>query len=201
MRNERMNIDGHKCAISGSQEDLQVHHITYDRCFGEEDPKNDLITLCRSCHEQIHEHKDKFNEEMRKTSSEMVRSICNSNEFKSAIAKFNIQQQKLIGDAVLDMLQNMSMKNKTNTIIAMIKKTLSPKKATDILGKSVYEHMAPNVYVRIKRGKKKLGGVNSMKDLIALIEKKPVHVNEPQCGWDTTYHPGFFFSSVSDQKE
>jgi 5-methylcytosine-specific restriction endonuclease McrA len=40
-----------KCQVCGSQENLQVHHNTYNP-FKEEE--NDLIVLCKSCHEKFH---------------------------------------------------------------------------------------------------------------------------------------------------
>ena len=33
---------------------LELHHLTYDRAYGDEEPE-DLVALCRDCHQ--HEHK------------------------------------------------------------------------------------------------------------------------------------------------
>lgn len=52
-RKKRIIVDNGKCAICGSPNGLQVHHISYDR-KGEENVDYDLITLCRSCHEAVH---------------------------------------------------------------------------------------------------------------------------------------------------
>lgn len=43
--------DGHSCRTCGLRTDLEVHHVTYER-FTHEDLE-DLITLCRECHEAI----------------------------------------------------------------------------------------------------------------------------------------------------
>jgi 5-methylcytosine-specific restriction endonuclease McrA len=41
------------CQLCGSDKNLEVHHITYDR-LGDENP-DDLILLCRTCHQDIHD--------------------------------------------------------------------------------------------------------------------------------------------------
>jgi hypothetical protein len=44
--------DGHKCVDCSSTEDLHVHHIRYSK-WGEELPE-DLVTLCKKCHDREH---------------------------------------------------------------------------------------------------------------------------------------------------
>ena len=44
--------DNHTCQQCGSNENLHVHHITYKN-IGAEQAK-DLITVCASCHQAIH---------------------------------------------------------------------------------------------------------------------------------------------------
>jgi 5-methylcytosine-specific restriction endonuclease McrA len=44
--------DAYVCRICGSEEDLHVHHLTYDRKFNE--PLYDLVTVCEKCHKLIH---------------------------------------------------------------------------------------------------------------------------------------------------
>lgn len=54
-REQRLEIDGHKCRTcghDGSVWQLEIHHISYDR-YGDEDVENDLITLCEPCHKAI----------------------------------------------------------------------------------------------------------------------------------------------------
>lgn len=43
---------GGKCEECGSKNKIQVHHLTYKNIFNEE--PEDLILLCRSCHELEH---------------------------------------------------------------------------------------------------------------------------------------------------
>lgn len=53
----RKEFDGHKCALCGKTEGLQVHHIHY-RTFMNENVEQDLITLCKDCHNDVHEEKE-----------------------------------------------------------------------------------------------------------------------------------------------
>ena len=59
-RNERLKIDGFKCAKCGFTRALEVHHINYERVF-HEDVSRDLITLCKKCHREIEEQKKEIN--------------------------------------------------------------------------------------------------------------------------------------------
>lgn len=43
---------GNKCQVCGGENELQVHHNTYDRLGNEDD--NDLVLLCKSCHFLFH---------------------------------------------------------------------------------------------------------------------------------------------------
>lgn len=43
----------HKCAVCGDTENLNVHHLTYERKGCEK--LEDLQVLCRECHENVHE--------------------------------------------------------------------------------------------------------------------------------------------------
>ena len=52
VRIERLKIDGFKCANCGTDKNLQVHHTDYSRGWFHEDPRQDLITLCKKCHEK-----------------------------------------------------------------------------------------------------------------------------------------------------
>lgn len=55
-RNERLRMDGYKCARCGFPRALTVHHINYNNIY-HEDVANDLITLCKKCHEKIEDEK------------------------------------------------------------------------------------------------------------------------------------------------
>lgn len=52
-REERLKHDKFQCQMCHTAKNLVVHHITYDR-LGHED-LSDLITLCKKCHESVHE--------------------------------------------------------------------------------------------------------------------------------------------------
>jgi hypothetical protein len=49
-----MTVSGNRCEACGSAQEMQVHHLTYARIFKE--PLEDLMPLCRRCHEGIEEH-------------------------------------------------------------------------------------------------------------------------------------------------
>lgn len=59
-RNERLKIDGYKCAKCGFTRALEVHHINYDRLYNE-DVSRDLVTLCKRCHNEIEAQKKAIN--------------------------------------------------------------------------------------------------------------------------------------------
>ena len=56
-RELRIQTDGKVCSICGSSNVLQVHHMTYKNIPHENN--SDLITLCRACHTQIENQKDR----------------------------------------------------------------------------------------------------------------------------------------------
>jgi hypothetical protein len=49
-RAERLEIDGHRCAICHATERLSVHHLHYETLTAE-DARHDLITLCPNHHQ------------------------------------------------------------------------------------------------------------------------------------------------------
>ena len=51
-RNERLALDRKQCVLCFSLTNLHVHHVTYERLFKEK--MSDLMTVCKSCHEVIH---------------------------------------------------------------------------------------------------------------------------------------------------
>lgn len=53
-RIKRRNYDGNKCKNCGTTKNLQVHHKRY-RNFNREDVKDNLITLCKDCHQHYHD--------------------------------------------------------------------------------------------------------------------------------------------------
>ena len=53
VRRARLHIDDYKCQRCGRGKNLQVHHISYEH-LGQAGEIEDLVTLCRECHEEIH---------------------------------------------------------------------------------------------------------------------------------------------------
>lgn len=51
-RIQTLTRDEYTCQQCGTQESLQVHHLTYANFKNE--PLEDLVTLCSSCHSKIH---------------------------------------------------------------------------------------------------------------------------------------------------
>lgn len=56
---KRMEIDGNRCVMCGStgtsNNPLEVHHLTYNSLYHEEDRiYEDLMTVCRCCHKGLH---------------------------------------------------------------------------------------------------------------------------------------------------
>lgn len=51
-RKEALEFHGKKCKKCGSTQNLDAHHLTYER-FGHEN-MTDLMILCRTCHEDEH---------------------------------------------------------------------------------------------------------------------------------------------------
>ena len=56
-RAERLKKDQYRCVLCGAEKNLEVHHVYCDNLY-HEDVSNDLITLCKECHERVHEDKD-----------------------------------------------------------------------------------------------------------------------------------------------
>ena len=53
-RQQVLRRDGWRCQICGSRQNLQVHHKQLRSQQGSDDDFN-LITLCASCHERLHQ--------------------------------------------------------------------------------------------------------------------------------------------------
>lgn len=52
-RLERLAIDGCRCQSCGATGPLEVHHKTYKNL--EHEPMSDLVSLCRDCHQDVHD--------------------------------------------------------------------------------------------------------------------------------------------------
>lgn len=47
--------DGNKCKRCGSNKRLHVHHLSYQHHGDELNHLEDLVTLCRTCHKEVHD--------------------------------------------------------------------------------------------------------------------------------------------------
>lgn len=54
VRDMVMKRDGYRCVLCGSSNDIQVHHTIYKGIHAWEYPLNTLYTLCKQCHESVH---------------------------------------------------------------------------------------------------------------------------------------------------
>ena len=56
MRRRKLERSRYRCEQCGATEDLQVHHLNYDR-FGGNELFTDLQVLCKPCHNRAHGRK------------------------------------------------------------------------------------------------------------------------------------------------
>ena len=80
MRQKVFRRDGFKCVICGKAKNLNVHHITYENLGAEK--VSDLVTLCRDCHEDIHNGKpnERMDSFVRRQIGSKIISLWNSVE-------------------------------------------------------------------------------------------------------------------------
>lgn len=55
-----LSRDENRCRMCGSESSLVVHHLTYDNHLREHEHPEDLITLCKYCHNEFHEDERKL---------------------------------------------------------------------------------------------------------------------------------------------
>ena len=73
-RLEILESDGWKCKRCGIDEDLQVHHLHYRKGLLPWKYKDDeLMTVCKGCHESIHSFEDELDKLSKSGTSEIVR--------------------------------------------------------------------------------------------------------------------------------
>ena len=70
-RDERVKIDGNRCAVCESKKDLNVHHLTYENIM-RENVREDLITLCHRCHATLHRVRNEIDPEYAKNQDEQT---------------------------------------------------------------------------------------------------------------------------------
>lgn len=54
VRRIKIEESGGKCQICGSRKKLNVHHNSYAHHYQEHKHLEDLVVLCRNCHEKFH---------------------------------------------------------------------------------------------------------------------------------------------------
>lgn len=60
-RKKILDRDENRCQICGAKDDLIVHHLTYDFSYNlGDEPDSNLVTVCRMCHEDIHEVEKRY---------------------------------------------------------------------------------------------------------------------------------------------
>jgi 5-methylcytosine-specific restriction endonuclease McrA len=70
-RQQRLEIDDHRCRKCGHNDALQVHHLKYDNLGNE--PMGDLVTLCDRCHGDEHEMQ-RYEKRLKADDIEMLRA-------------------------------------------------------------------------------------------------------------------------------
>ena len=53
LRQQMLRRDGWRCQLCGSMSNLEVHHQQFRSHSGDDSDEN-LVTLCRSCHNETH---------------------------------------------------------------------------------------------------------------------------------------------------
>lgn len=84
IRKKKLIEEALQCEICGSAKNLAVHHITYEHLLEEDNHMDDLIVLCKNCHEKAHEHdirekKERATEERRRFTVEELREQAKCN--------------------------------------------------------------------------------------------------------------------------
>lgn len=176
-RKERLEYDDNKCTCCNSDENLQVHHITYERGLGNEE-KEDLITLCKECHMKLHELHDMKKPELDKA-REIYKQKC-----LSVIMPLHIKYvhyiKKELGEAYFEMRGPSKGNLHTATLYSVVARALGL--GGDEAGKDCNLHgLLPSRYksllgdgktlCRILTGKKKYKGVDTIEQWEARYEE------------------------------
>ena len=181
VREERLEYDHHQCVFCGTTNDLQVHHITYDR-LGSEDVPHDLVTLCRTCHFKLHEileresvfiaqEHDKFSSEFRNCFKKFV------NAFREEIRNAEIEHERRInrkaGQIMYELLGGRTP-GCTATAEKVLKESLEKFDGMTFYLRPAYHPNipSPGTLYRVLRGKKKDGvAINTVREWEAAYDK------------------------------
>ena len=66
VRKKVLERDGHRCTVCGKNINLHVHHLSYKHLGYEMEFMDDLTTLCRDCHGDIHDRLKKIRGRVKK---------------------------------------------------------------------------------------------------------------------------------------
>jgi len=119
-RAERLKLDNYECQCCGATDDLQIHHITYDR-LGNENIDYDLITLCKKCHWQLHTTIEVYNKRVKdikqKYQTEAQKAVKKTGDIWAEEAA------NIIADATNDFVGDKKTKH-INTMMSVVKTML-----------------------------------------------------------------------------
>lgn len=110
VREQRKAYDEYKCYLCGSTDELNVHHISYKN-LGRENINNDLVTLCRDCHQLVHRIIDN-NDYFAECKKHMNESFYNLQQKQKEvdICAENFRQQ-IIKNTILELWANFRKKH------------------------------------------------------------------------------------------
>lgn len=121
-REERKKIDNYCCALCGSSENINVHHLSYDR-VGEEIVELDLITLCNRCHFMLHDAIDKAKPKVEKCCQEfkdnLWKYVEQNQDMKAIYCKYEEQRGDIYAEAAAPFC-DIIKPDKTNKLFSII---------------------------------------------------------------------------------
>jgi 5-methylcytosine-specific restriction endonuclease McrA len=90
IRQKVFDLDGNRCCLCGSMENLRPHHRKYPKVLGEE-PLNDLLTLCNTCHFKFHQQQKKGDGSSKET-TKRIKKILSRREKRSQFLEKKAQR-------------------------------------------------------------------------------------------------------------
>jgi 5-methylcytosine-specific restriction endonuclease McrA len=103
IRVDLYTIRGKRCESCGSTRSIQVHHLTYDRYGGNEEP-GDLVILCGNCH--MTEHGLKKPKRIKKKRAKKKKAP----KFRREFSTMAITRQKISIEALREKSRAMDIK-------------------------------------------------------------------------------------------
>lgn len=169
-RQARLELDGFQCQFCGSENDLCVHHVTYDR-LGNEDVNFDLVTLCKDCHERLHQQKVASNDRKTKAYEKFANTLKDCDQFQKALAEYHMECDRADAETLIafDCCRcTTAEKEKRNIVFRTLDFSLNHYATDFFWSKSIRNpggfKNAKFILARILQGKKKAGQPNTTKD-------------------------------------